>query len=264
MTARLHRWVLATSVALLGLEPSPEAAAAPSQVLKDEEAQRHFDRAQVHFQSEDYAAAIPELKAAYGLEPNPMLLYAWAQAERLAGSCSRAVELYRRFLETKPAAEQRQLAEANLLDCEAELPEPAPAPSPELDPLAQDDPSDPPTDVEPPRRWFADPAGGALLGVGVAAAATGGVVMGLGRRRGTQAPNADVEDDYLDIRAAATRMHTAGIITLGVGSALVLGAIIRYAIVAKRGRASGPRDAARWSPQASGLRVGSRVTIWTF
>ncbi len=261
MTARLHRWALATSIALFVLATGSDASAAPGQVLKDKEALAHFERAQEHFQSEDYAAAIPELKAAYGLEPNPMLLYAWAQAERLAGSCTRAVGLYRRFLETNPAAEQRQLAEANLLDCEAELPDPQVEAEPEIEPLDPEEDTEASVTDDEPRRWVTDPVGGALLGLGVVGVASGGVLMGLARRRGKQAPNADVEDDYLQTLSQAERMNTAGIVTLSVGSALVMGAVIRYALVAKKGRSPKEAPVARVAPLFAGQGVGLQLGL---
>ena len=244
------------SIALFVLATGSDASAAPGQVLKDKEALAHFERAQEHFGSEDYAAAIPELKAAYGLEPNPMLLYAWGQAERLAGSCTRAVGLYRRFLETNPAAEQRQLAEANLLDCEAELP-----PEPEIEPLEPEDDTEASVAADEPRRWVTDPVGGVLLGLGVIGVASGGIQMGLARRRGKQAPNADVEDDYLQTLALAERMNTAGIVTLSVGSALLMGAVIRYALVAKKGRSSKEAPVARWAPFSTGQGVGLQLGL---
>ncbi|MCA9709838.1 MAG: hypothetical protein KDK70_28620, partial [Myxococcales bacterium] len=82
-----------------------------------------------------------------------------------------------------------------------------------------------------------------------------GVLMGLARRRGKQAPNADVEDDYLALRAQAERMNTAGIVVLSVGSALLLGGVIRYAVRGRRGRAQ-PKTAERWAPVLTRAGVG--------
>lgn len=253
MRARHHRLGPALGIAVALLVAELPVHASPGQVLRDPEAQAHFDEAQRHFGEEDYAAAIPELKAAYALEPNPMLLYAWGQAERLAGSCERAVGLYRRFLETNPAPEQRQLAEANLVDCEAELPDDA------LDPEAPATEDEPPDDDGPPRRWYADPVGGVLLGVGVAGLITGGALMGLAQRRIRQAPNADIEDEYYDVIAQAERFNTAGGVVLGVGGVLVLSGVIRYAIVARKGRRARESAAqARWHPVWTGAGVALR------
>lgn len=233
-------------------------AAAPAG-LTDPDAKAHFERAQRAFSEQDYEAAIPELKAAYALEPNPMLLYAWAQAERLAGSCARAVELYRRFLATGPEAEQRQLAEANLLDCEAELPDvPPPQTSDANEDEAAEDPDEgdeepaAPKPDRPTRKWYTDPVGGALAGSGAAFAIAGGAMMGVARSRVNNLAVA-VEDDYLRETTAATRLNTAGIVVLGAGGALLLGAGIRYAIVARKGAAA---SATAWRVQPVWLGRG--------
>lgn len=249
MKAASHRWALATAVALSLALGSRPARAAP-EVLQDAEALAHFEQATRYFNEQDYAAAIPELKAAYALEPNPMLLYAWAQAERLAGSCTRAVELYRRFIATDPAPDQRQLAEANLLDCEAELPDPVEAETPDdLDAMEDEDETVPPRDDAPPRPWYADPAGGVLTGLGVGGVIGGGVMMAIARRKAREAPNAAIEGDYLQVRDEANRLNTVGIVVLSAGSALVLGGVIRYAVKRSAGRAD--RQSAqrpRWRP----------------
>jgi len=233
MKARLYRRGLATIVAVLLTFAPLEAWTAPAG-LSDSDAVAHFERAQQHFNDEDYAAAIPELKAAYALEPNPMLLYAWAQAERLAGSCSRAAELYRRFLDTEPAQDQRQLAEANLVDCEAE-PEPEELEPDELEPdeLEPDAMND---DETPLRPWYLDRAGGAMMGVGLASVIGGGVLMAVARGGVRDAGAAQIQQDHIDAESRARRNNTVGIIVLGVGSGLVVGGAIRYAILEARGR----------------------------
>lgn len=261
MKAASHRWALATAAALSLALGSRPVRAAP-EVLQDAEALAHFEQATRYFNEQDYAAAIPELKAAYALEPNPMLLYAWAQAERLAGSCARAVELYRRFIATNPAPDQRQLAEANLLDCEAELPDPVEAERPDDDLGAMEDEDDAAPDHDPPQRpWYTDPAGGVLTGLGVGGVIGGGVMMAIARRKAREAPNAAIEGDYLQIRDQANRLNTVGIVVLSAGSALVLGGVIRYALKRSAGRAD--RETAgrlRWRPvmTANGLGITGR------
>lgn len=256
MKARLHHQGLATALAASIALACPTAVAAPAGI-EDPEAQEHFERAQQLFGEEDYAAAIPELKAAYALEPNPMLLYAWAQAERLAGSCARAVELYRRFIDTNPDAQQRQLAEANLLDCEAELPD-VPPPQDDTDDDSADSPPDDEagTTTDAPRpKWYADPVGGALAGSGLAFAITGGALMGVARSR-VGSIDATTEDDHLRQAASATRMNTAGIVVLGLGGALLVGGAIRYALVARGGTPKGESARARIRPTVWGAGLG--------
>lgn len=62
----------------------------------------------------DYAAAVAAFKEAYVLAPSPGLLFNIAQAYRLAGDCDEAAWMYRRFLDTNPYGDQRQLAEQHL------------------------------------------------------------------------------------------------------------------------------------------------------
>lgn len=248
-------------VAALLLTTGSMAHAAPG-VLQNEEARAHFQRAQGHFNDEDFAAAIPELKAAYALEPNPMLLYAWAQAERLAGSCERAVALYKRFLATNPSDEQVRLTEANLLDCEAELPE---APPPAEEPAGEEPGEEPgevepvePIDDEPKKPWYSDPVGGVLVGAGVAGIIGGGVLMGVARSRAREAPDASVEDDYVTLSAEAQRLNTAGVVVLGIGGALAVGGVIRYALVSRRASAE-QANAARVTPLIGATSFGVRL-----
>ncbi len=259
MRGRWQQLGLGVLAGLVVLGAGRVAVAAPTGVLSNPRARAHFERAQSHFDQQDYAAAIPELKAAYALEPNPMLLYAWGQAERLAGSCPRAVELYRRYLETDPPPKQRQLTEANLLDCEAEVPSPSPAeeaapPSAEPEPTPEPEPA---VSDEPSRRWFADPWGGVLSGVGVAGAVAGVALLGVSRREAREAEATMIEGDHIDKRERAERLDIAGAVVLGGSALLVLGGMIRYAVVAKRGR-SGPQTAARrrrvvWTLSGAGL-----------
>jgi tetratricopeptide (TPR) repeat protein len=62
----------------------------------------------------DYNAAVAAFKEAYVLAPSPGLLFNIAQAYRLAGNCDEAAWMYRRFLDTNPVGNHRQLAETHL------------------------------------------------------------------------------------------------------------------------------------------------------
>ncbi|HVK86692.1 MAG TPA: hypothetical protein VM513_21380 [Kofleriaceae bacterium] len=61
-----------------------------------------------------YGDAILAYKEAYELAPSASLLFNLAQAYRLAGNCHAAVQMYRRFIATEPAAEVRSLAQRHL------------------------------------------------------------------------------------------------------------------------------------------------------
>jgi hypothetical protein len=62
----------------------------------------------------DYNAAVAAFKEAYVLAPSPGLLFNIAQSYRLAGNCDESAWMYRRFLDTHPAGDHRQLAESQL------------------------------------------------------------------------------------------------------------------------------------------------------
>jgi tetratricopeptide (TPR) repeat protein len=236
MGSRVYPWV----ALVVGLTIAWPAHAAPG--LENEEAKAHFERAQEYFDEENYAAAVPELKAAYALEPLPSLLYAWAQAERFSGNCAKAIALYERFLETKPKKRSADLARANIVDCEAEL---APPPVPDdaypsgtesgsdtTDASSSDDSTDdgPPDD----KPWHRDWVAGTLLGTGAAATIAGAAIAGISYQQLNRSQDAITEGDYFDEVDAARRLGVAGYAVLGVGAALIIGGAVRLAILGVR------------------------------
>jgi hypothetical protein len=62
----------------------------------------------------DYDGAVSAFKEAYVLAPSPGLLFNIAQAYRLGGNCDESAWMYRRFLDTNPSGDRRQVAETNL------------------------------------------------------------------------------------------------------------------------------------------------------
>jgi len=61
-----------------------------------------------------FAEALEAYKAAYVLAPSPGLLFNLAQAYRLNGDCDDAAWMYRRFLETEPSDDLRDLVNGHL------------------------------------------------------------------------------------------------------------------------------------------------------
>src|SRR6185503_2528936 len=82
----------------------------------------HCDRAASLYADGQYAEAAVEYEASYEHAPAPRTLYAWAQAERMAGDCEAATHLYRKFLDGKPPAAHAAAAEANLARCAPSTP----------------------------------------------------------------------------------------------------------------------------------------------
>ena len=206
-------------------------------------------RAQVEalFAEEKYNEAIEICREEYERGGNPVFLYVEAQAERFRGNCDRAVELYVRVLAEASEGDMKDNARDNIEVCAEQLktdtreePKPEPEPPPPKVPPPEPEPQ-PPPDAPADRRapWWRDPAGGVLVGIGAVSIATGGglLVGGAARRRA-----ADAEGDeaaFIDGHAFARRLTIAGAIVTGVGAALMVGGIIRYAVVARRPRRTG-------------------------
>ena len=251
------RSLLALIVALsmaLPVRAAVEPSASASQALQDPRAQEHFKRGQAHFDNDDYAAAVPELKAAYAIEPKPWLLYAWAQAERMAGNCRKAVPLYEQFLETNPDEEWRNFAKTNILDCAAEDEgDTDGVDTTETQPVDDTGGDDGATDEIKPA--YKDWLGGTFVGLGVAGMVVGGVLVAVGQQEVREAPGATSEDDYFDQVDAGTTKNTAGIVVLGVGGALLLAGIVRYAVLGAKNRKKRKAQAGLFVPRR-GLGLG--------
>lgn len=244
------------------------ALAAPGQLLSNPDAKAKLQEAQAAFKSEDYDAAAAAVEAAYIIEPNPMLLYPWAQAERSRGNCAAAVELYRRFLDSNPPEAAATPARENMERCEeqlaAEAPEPEPEPEP-VDEVIEEEPEPEPEqkpvvkDEQPKaKRWYADPVGGVLVGVGVVGVGVGAGLLGVAGSKAKKVGDAEMHTEYLDMRDGATKLRNGGAIALSIGGALVIGGVVRYLLVAKKGK-QGKASAWQWSPEMGRRWVGVTV-----
>src|SRR5262245_456470 len=96
-----------------------------------DEAKKHIQKATEAHQRK-YDVALTELQLAYGLDPQPELLYAMGQVQVKLGHCHDAVNSYQKFLQTKPPAEPAAAAQEAIDSCKAEdkPPEPQPRPQP--------------------------------------------------------------------------------------------------------------------------------------
>lgn len=203
----------ATLLLVLCVAAAP-ATAAPA---LSAEAQAHFDRGAARYEAGDYAGAAAELRAAYAIDPDPHVLFAWAQAARRGGDCATAAPLYRQLLDELPSDETAPVRQA-LTRCAAILADTPAAPPP----------APPPRDERP---WYTDGLGDTLLLGGVVSAATGAGFLVAARdwRERADAPGTI----YVDARAAdqlARRDQTIALAAGGAGVALIAAAIVRYAI----------------------------------
>ncbi len=207
-------------------------------------------RAQVEalFEEGRYDEAVERARAEYARTGDPVFLYVEAQAERFRGDCHRAIELYGRVLARSDAGTMAENARDNIETCEQQLrakeaapqPKPEPQPEPASQPAVDVPPPDPgpPPDARP--RWWRDPAGGALVGIGGIGLVTGiGLLVG-GASQRDRAMEADDEASFVDGQRAGGRLVVAGAVVGGVGLAVAVAGIVRWAVVARRDRGSTP------------------------
>jgi tetratricopeptide (TPR) repeat protein len=206
------------------------------------DAQSHVDKGLALYESKDYEHAASELQAAYELKKDRDVLYALAQAKRLAGDCSSALAHYREFLESNPPTKQADLARKNMARCEearapaAPIPPapastPAPPLSPSSDTHASVRSSEPIEPVHPPRQaWYRDLPGDLLLGGGAVSGLVGGYFF---YASGSELQSAKSASRYDDAQAHADRAHRDRQIAVVGGAAagaFVLAAILRYVL----------------------------------
>jgi hypothetical protein len=114
--------------ALAGLAALCAAPAAhagpPSESAVQPRAREHFDRGAAAAERRSFDEAARELEQAYGLDARRDYLFAWAQAERLRGDCTKAIALYRKFLEHRDlTASQVEAANLSISRCERTIEE---------------------------------------------------------------------------------------------------------------------------------------------
>lgn len=198
-------------------------------------------RGEQAYREERWSDASEAFAAAYARTGDPTYLYTQAQAERRGGHCEVAIELLERFLDTEPAEVAAATARGYIAECREQLgpgetsasAEPASSPSSEV----AVGPVDEAPPVTVPRPWWRDPWGGALVGVGTAALVGGGVLVGLARRGADRALEAESDAGYGDRIASAEAMQIAGVTVMSVGAAAVIGGVVRWVVLARRGRA---------------------------
>ena len=177
-------------------------------------AQEHVDAAAVAFEAHDYAKAGTEFEAAYKLAPVPFLLFSWAQAERLAGHCPKALDLYKKYLYADISRAQIEVTRSNIKLCEAQswMPPATPPPPP------------------PPQPWYMNVLGDSLTGAGVIGFGVGLTYLTLGSRSETRAKQAMYLDEFQAGLDEATSRRRIGGVSLVLGAALVAGGVVVYVV----------------------------------
>lgn len=189
-----------------------------------------------------YAEAAEAYGRAFDETGNSVHLYSQAMSLRRAGSCPEAIGVFEHFIAQDPPDPDVEAARKQVAECEALIARAAPEPVPEASPELNSEPAPPPPtapeDDEEPRRaaWARDPWGGILVGVGGVASISGAGLL-LVSNSSVDAPDAETERAHSERETDVRNTSTAGFILLGAGAALLIGGIVRYSILARRGRA---------------------------
>lgn len=250
-------------------EPEPVAppADAPAETATIEEAEAKADAA---FAAADYERAAELYGQLHDRRPDPGYLYSRAQAQRLNGDDVEAFDSYTRFIEDAesllPSVDPEDRAQLSLMvlnarkqarECFERIePETNPQPQPTTVVIEQPEPQPTPPaaapveDRPPPVDWRRDPAAISLLSVGAVSTLAGASMLIaadiIDRRADDQATHENFRED---VRRAQAIQRIAPA-PLAIGGALVLGGIVRYLVVRRRGQrrlsttvVAGPRSA---------------------
>ncbi len=214
-------------VLALALAPStaPSSDADPRSVAKDVAAK---------LEAGDEAGARSRIEDAYAANPDPRFIYMKAALEERVGHCAEAIPLYQAFLTEAEDPADRVEAEAGLQRCGAPVePEPTPPPEPAAPPPVVERIPPEPTPQQP--RWTRDALGWSLTGLGLASSVAGGVLLALADRSARAANTATQQSLYDAERARVGPLRLGGAVALSAGGALIVGGIVRFIVVHRRG-----------------------------
>ncbi|HEU5061500.1 MAG TPA: hypothetical protein VFU21_33495 [Kofleriaceae bacterium] len=196
-------------------------------------------RAHALFDIGDYRGAIAAIDAGFAIDPHPDFLYAKGQAQRKLGDCAGAVASFRAFLASAPPERAAEAARTNIERCSEAAAEQQPPPDPRAAPPAGGAEVGVASEAPPaPSPWYRDRVGGFLAAGSVVALGAGVTFFLIADRHVDRTHDADGLDDYESERSAVSRNRTIGAISLAVGGALGIGAIVRYATRPKARRAA--------------------------
>lgn len=188
-----------------------------------------------------YAEAAEAYAEAYRDTGAAVHLYSQAMSLRRAGSCTEAIGAFEAFIEQDPPGADVEAARTQISECQALLARSAPEAPPQAD-AASEPP--PPVVVTPPpdqdatqRRWTRDPWGGALVATGGVVAVTGGGLLVASAT--SSAPRDETEQQHRSREASVRNTSIAAFSLIGAGAVLLIGGAVRYALMARRGRAQG-------------------------
>ncbi|HUS32647.1 MAG TPA: hypothetical protein VMZ53_29300 [Kofleriaceae bacterium] len=198
------------------LAVADEGQAQPD-ISKDPAVNEHFHIGLDAYAKQDYSTASREFELAYQLDPVPTLLFTWAQSERLAGRCAKALPLYRKYLYADINEKQKSATREKIQIYEKAAPPPPPTKQPEV------------SQTEGPR-WYQDKLGGGLTVAGIIGIAVGITYFVKASGSRDDANKAMFLDDFKAGLDEATTQRRVGAVTLTLGLGLVASGIAVYVI----------------------------------
>lgn len=198
------------------------------------QAEKHFNRGLKLFNDKDFAGSAEQFSRAYEIDERFDIMFAWAQAERLAGNCTKAVELYTELRKVPDLSDDDQRALLEGLErCDA-MSKPDPPPDKEIKPDPPPDreiappapqPLPPPPEGSP---WYKDPIGDALLVSGIVGVGLGGGLWLVSSLDASAADDATTYETHVELEGRARNRRILAIVTLGASAGLLGGAVFRY------------------------------------
>lgn len=207
------------------------------------DAANHAAAGKQAFAEGKYAEAITAFREANKLQPDPKLLYAIAQAQRMAGDCASAIATYEEFIKTKADDKLVEFSQANITRCKevlASQPKPEPKPEPKPDPKPEPEIKRYPPKPAPARgtsSWTSDWIGHGLVAGGVGAAVVGTLLWTKGRSDAAAVNDATDHEAFLaaqDKASSAVTRQRIGIAIGLVGVAAIAGGVIHYRMAGKK------------------------------
>lgn len=179
-----------------------------------------------YYETQQYEKAADAFRQAYVENPKPEVLYALAQALRMAGNCEDAKQAYQAFLRTNPEERKAEAARVNMGRCESAPPPASVEPPADPDPPPQPMPK--PVPAEEPSPWYTDTTGGLLTLGGVTGLTLASVFLLSSRSSASSLDNAATYGDYESSLDDANRARKIAIVAGSAGTALCIVGVIRY------------------------------------
>lgn len=235
MRLRLIAALLVTSSAVATAQPAtppppPSTPASPTAPADVAAADAKIQSATAHYANGELGPALADFAEAYQLDPRPQLLFSMARLQIELADYRGAIARYEQYLGTNPGPKASDAARRGIVEAQQKAGiTPAPAkPEPEPKPL-------PPPATRP---FYTDPLGDGLAAGGLIGGVTG-LVLYLGARSDIDASEkVESLQAHMDLSDRAVRKRNYAVVAGAVGGALMVGAVVRWATLGKRERAS--------------------------